>query len=80
LNENLGLQAKYKQINKKIFKYLLNMFCYVKQVYEYCVCESTFIRGHQISWFQQNTLIHMLHSSSQTLEVASKRKTHLVYV
>jgi hypothetical protein len=52
-------------------KYLLNMFCYVKQVYEYCVCESAFIRGHKISWFQQNQLIHMLYSSSQTLEVAS---------
>ena len=35
------------------FKYLLNMFCYVKQVYEYCVCESTFIRGHQYSWYLQ---------------------------
>jgi hypothetical protein len=34
------------------------MFCYVKQVYEYYACESAFIRGHQFSWFQQNTLIH----------------------
>ena len=52
------------------------MFCYVKQVYEYCVCESTFIRGHQILWFQQNVLIHkLLTSSSQTLEVANQTKT-----
>jgi len=51
------------------------MFCYVKQVYEYCVCENTLILKHQLSWFQQNVLIHrLLTSLSQTLEVANQRK------
>jgi hypothetical protein len=57
------------------FKYLLNMFCYAKQVYEYCVCESTFIRGHQYSWYLQNALIHrLLNSWFHTLEVANQLK------
>ena len=63
------------------FKYLLNMFCYVKQVYEYCVCESTFIRGHQYSWYLQNALIHrLLYSWIHTLEVANQLKSFFRWI
>jgi hypothetical protein len=74
LNENLGLQAKYKQINKKIFFKKTNKQTNNDREEEF---EDTkgLIRISKskvkIPWFQQNTLIQMLHSSSQTLEVAS---------